>query len=78
MLDATLRDISLSGMYLETHEPLWARAEFSARVQLPEVLQVKCIVRRADANVGMTVEFTEMSQETRMNLSHLIWKLSHP
>ncbi len=42
-LDATFRDISASGMYLETH--------------------VAC---------------TELSQETRMNLNHLIWKLSHP
>jgi PilZ domain len=77
-IDATLRDISLSGMYLETQEPLWARAEFSARVLLPEVLNVKCIVRRAIANSGMVVEFIDMSQESRMNLSHLIWKLSHP
>ena len=77
-LDATLRDISASGMYLETREPLWARAEFSARVRLPETLNVKCIVRRVDAGKGMVVEFTEVSQETRMNLNHLIWKLAHP
>jgi len=77
-LDATLRDISASGMYLETHEPLWVRAEFSARVLLPEALRVPCIVRRVDVGKGMVVEFTELSQETRMNLNHLIWKLSHP
>lgn len=77
-LDAMLRDISASGMYLETHEPLWARAEFSAKVRLPEPLNVKCIVRRVDAGKGMVVEFTEVSQETRMNLNHLIWKLAHP
>lgn len=76
-LDAALRDISSSGMYLETSEPLWARAEFSARVLLPEMLSVKCIVRRADAGKGMVVEFTEMSQEAQMSLNHLIWKLSH-
>lgn len=77
-LDATLRDISASGMYLETHEPLWVRTEFSARVLLPEALRVQCIVRRVDVGKGMVVEFTELSQETRMNLNHLIWKLSHP
>lgn len=77
-MDATLRDISASGMYIETHEQLWARAEFSARVLLPEALNVKCIVRRVDAGKGMVVEFTELSQETRMNLNHLIWKLAHP
>lgn len=78
ILDATLRDISASGMYLKTHEPLWPRAEFSARVFLLEALNVKCIVRRVDAGKGMVVEFTELSQEARMNLHHLIWKLSHP
>ncbi|MGH9710200.1 MAG: PilZ domain-containing protein [Candidatus Acidiferrales bacterium] len=77
-LDAVLRDISASGMYLETHEPLWARAEFSARVLLPEMLLVECIVRRVDVGKGMVVEFTELSQEARMNLNHLIWKLAHP
>ena len=78
ILDATLRDISASGMYLETHEPLWARAEFSASVLLSEPLNVKCIVRRVDAGKGMVIEFTELSQEARMNLNHLIWKLAHP
>jgi len=77
-LDATLRDISASGMYLETHEPLWPRAEISARVLLPEALSATCIVRRVDAGKGMVVEFTELGQEARMNLNHLIWKLSHP
>lgn len=76
-LDVTLRDISASGMYLQTHEPLWARAEFSARVLLPEMLRVDCVVRRVDAGKGMVVEFIELSQETRMNLNHLIWKLAH-
>jgi len=76
-LDATLRDISASGMYLETHESLWARAEFSARVLLPEALRVECVVRRVDQGKGMVVEFTELNQETRMNLNHLIWKLAH-
>jgi PilZ domain len=77
-LDAQLRDISLSGMYLETAEPLWARAEFSARILLPEVLLVNCIVRRMDKGKGMVVEFTDLSSETRMNLQHLVWKLAHP
>ena len=78
VLHASLRDISASGMYLETHEPLWERAEFSARVLLPDALNVKCIVRRMDAGKGMVVEFTELSQDARMNLNHLIWKLAHP
>ncbi len=76
-LEARLRDISASGMYLETPEPLWARAQFSAVLMLPEVIRVECIVRRVDAGKGMVVEFTELTQETKMDLTHLIWKLAH-
>jgi hypothetical protein len=77
ILEATLRDISASGMYLETPEPLWARAQFSAVLMLPEVIRVECVVRRVDAGKGMVVEFTDLTQESRMNLTHLIWKLAH-
>ncbi|MFZ0702784.1 MAG: PilZ domain-containing protein [Candidatus Acidiferrales bacterium] len=76
-LEARLRDISASGMYLETPEPLWARAQFSAVLMLPEVIRVECIVRRVDAGKGMVIEFTELTQETKMNITHLIWKLAH-
>jgi hypothetical protein len=76
-LEATLRDISMSGMYLETQEPLWARAQFSAVLMLPEAIRVECIVRRVDPGKGMVVEFTELTQETKMNLNHLIWKLAN-
>jgi PilZ domain len=76
-MEATLRDISLSGMYIETPEPLWARAQFSAQLMLPEAIRVECIVRRVDPGKGMVVEFTQVTQETRMNLTHLIWKLAH-
>lgn len=77
-LDATLRDICATGMYLETPEPLWLRAEFSASVLLPERLSVRCVVRRVDEGKGMVVEFTELSSVARMNLSHLLWKQAHP
>jgi hypothetical protein len=77
-LEATLRDISATGMYLETPEPLWLRAEFSASVLLSERLSVRCVVRRVDEGKGMVVEFIELNPDVRMNLNHLIWKLAHP
>jgi hypothetical protein len=76
-MEASLRDISLSGMYIETPEPLWARAQFSAHLMLPEAIRVECVVRRVDPGKGMVVEFTQVTQETKMNLTHLIWKLAH-
>lgn len=75
-MEANLRDISSSGMYLETHEPLWARAQFSAHLMLPEAIRVECVVRRVDPGKGMVVEFTDVTQEAKMNLQHLIWKLA--
>jgi PilZ domain-containing protein len=76
-LDATLRDISSTGMYIETCEPLWLRAEFSASVILSERLNVRCVVRRVDEGKGMVVEFLELNPDVRMNLNHLLWRLAH-
>lgn len=76
-LDARLRDISATGMYIETSEPLWLRAEFSATVSLSEKLIVRCVVRRVDEGKGMVVEFLEMSPDWRMSLNHLLWRLAN-
>ncbi|HKW89021.1 MAG TPA: PilZ domain-containing protein [Candidatus Acidoferrales bacterium] len=77
-LDATLRDISATGMYIQTSEPLWLRAEFSVTVLLPERLGLRCVVRRVDQGKGMVVEFVQMNPDQRMSLNHLLWKLANP
>lgn len=76
-LDATLRDISATGMYIETSELLWLRAEFMANVILSERLNVRCVVRRVDEGICMVVEFLQLNPDVRMNLNHLLWRLAH-
>lgn len=76
-LDARLRDISATGMYIETSEPLWLRAEFSATVFSSERLTIRCVVRRVDEGKSMVVEYLEISPNQRMSLNHLLWRLAN-
>ncbi len=76
VLRASIRDICSTGMFVETSNPLWMRAEFSARVLLPEPLDVNCVVRRVHPGEGMGVEFTEVPEPSREALGRLLWKLA--
>jgi len=48
ILNGVTRDIALSGMFIEIAEPLWMRAEFTARLAIEEPIEVDCIVRRVE------------------------------
>jgi hypothetical protein len=48
VLKCVTRDIGDMGMFIETEDPLWLRAEFTARIKLGEILEVDCIVRRVE------------------------------
>ncbi len=75
-MDGATRDISLSGMFIETSEPLWLRAEFTARLSLPEPIEVDCIVRRIEPGRGMGVEFRDLPEAEREQLEMLVRKLA--
>ncbi|HYA97551.1 MAG TPA: PilZ domain-containing protein [Methylomirabilota bacterium] len=55
VLPGRLRDISASGMFIETEDPLWIGAGFSARLKLEQPLQVNCFVKRIEPGRGMGV-----------------------
>ena len=76
VLRASVQDVSSSGMFVETPNPLWMRAEFSARILLPEVLPIDCIVRRIEPGHGMAVEFQSPSEMARKSLDEWLGKLS--
>jgi len=76
-LDAMLRDISASGMYLDTHEPLWARAEFSAPIFYPR-RSANALFAASTRARAWSSNSPKWGDETPMNLNHLIWKLAHP
>jgi hypothetical protein len=63
-------------MFIKTSNPLWVRAEFMARILLPEPVDVGCVVRRVEPGCGMGVEFTELSDRARRLLDEFLCKLS--
>jgi hypothetical protein len=76
MLPALVTDISLSGMFIATNNPLWVGATFKARLLLGEPVKVDCVVRRVLPGKGMGVLFVEVSEETRAQLESLISTIS--
>jgi hypothetical protein len=55
VLRGRVRDISASGMFIESSDPLWVGAGFSARLKLSEQIQVNCSVKRVEPESGMGV-----------------------
>jgi hypothetical protein len=54
-LRAKVRDISANGMFIESVDPLWVGAGFTARLVLDHPVQVDCFVKRVEPGHGMGV-----------------------
>ena len=69
-----IRDIGLGGAFIEDSRPL--RPGRLVRLRLTDrknlTFEVKAMVRRVVPDEGMTVEFVEMSDETRRRLRSLL------
>jgi len=70
VLRASTRDVSASGMFIESTDPLWIGAGFSASLQLEQPIRVDCRVRRVEPGLGMgvTVSFPQEEQQTYQEL----------
>jgi hypothetical protein len=70
VLRASTRDISSNGMFIESVDPLWIGAGFSASLQLDQPVKVVCSVKRVEPGRGMGVSlsFPEKQQETNLRL----------
>jgi PilZ domain len=75
VLRAITRDVSASGMFIESTDPLWVGAGFSASLQLEHPIRVDCRVRRVEPGLGMGVSVS-FPQEQQQNYQELISKLS--
>lgn len=75
-----VRDLSLSGAFIEDSRPLRPgriiRIHITDRAAPP--LEMKAMVRRVVPEQGMTVEFVEMSDETRRRLRELVGGETRP
>jgi len=67
-----VRDISLSGMFLTSPEPLWLGAGFAAKLLLDSPIHLTCTVRRVEPGRGIGVQITPLEQEHHARLSELI------
>lgn len=65
-LRAEVRDVSATGAFIADERPLPLGRQFDLRFRLEEEgppIQVRAVVRRVDPQIGMAVEFTELTQE---------------
>jgi len=75
VLRASTRDVSASGMFIESSDPLWIGAGFTANLQLDAPVRVDCRVRRVEPGLGMGVSVS-LTQEQQKTYQDLLSKLS--
>ncbi|HYL63764.1 MAG TPA: PilZ domain-containing protein [Candidatus Methylomirabilis sp.] len=67
LLRASTRDISSSGMFIESPDPLWVGAGFTAHLALERTVKLDCFVKRIEPGRGMgvSVSLSEPQHEQR-------------
>ena len=73
------RDISSNGMFIESLDPLWVGAGFTARLGLEKPVKVDCFVKRVEPGRGMGVT-VKVPEEQQQRYRDLVASLSseHP
>ena len=75
LLRASTRDVSASGMFIESADPLWVGAGFRASLELDHTVRVDCRVRRVEPGLGMGVSVS-ISDEQQQTYHDLLSRLS--
>jgi PilZ domain len=78
VLRANTRDISANGMFIESTDPLWVGAGFTARLALDKPVQVDCSVKRVEPGQGMAVTLTVPEEVHQRRYQDLLASLSGP
>lgn len=78
LLRANTRDISSSGMFIESPDPLWIGAGFTAHIVLDRPLRVDCYVKRVEPGRGMGVSVTLRETQNEERYHKLLDSLSNP
>lgn len=76
VLRASTRDISSSGMFIESPDPLWVGAGFTARLALPTPLRLNCAVKRIEPGRGMGVSVSLAEKTEQAEYLDLVNSLS--
>ncbi|MGC2526751.1 MAG: PilZ domain-containing protein [Candidatus Acidiferrum sp.] len=76
VLRASTRDISSNGMFIESPDPLWIGAGFTAHLVLDRPVKVDCSVKRIEPGRGMGVSVTLCEQQHEQRYQDLLASLS--
>lgn len=76
VLRASTRDISSSGMFIESNDPLWVGAGFTAHLGLEKPLKVDCFVKRIEPGRGMGVAVKLPEEQHEKRYQDLLISLS--
>jgi hypothetical protein len=76
ILKARTRDISSSGMFIESPDTLWVGAGFTARVTAEQAIKVDCTVKRVEPGKGMGVSLTLPEAHNQKHFHDLLTYLS--
>jgi hypothetical protein len=77
VLRASTRDISSNGMFIESVDPLWIGAGFTAHLVLDRPVKVDCSVKRIEPGRGMGVSVTLSEKQNEQRYQDLLASLSN-
>ena len=75
-LKARTRDISVSGMFIESEDVLWVGAGFRARLVSERPVWLECSVKRVEPGMGMCVTVTHGEDPSIQHYQELLAKLA--
>ena len=76
ILRASTRDISSNGMFIESADPLWIGAGFTAHLVLDRPVKLNCSVKRIEPGLGMGVSMTVSESQYEQHYQDLLASLS--
>lgn len=76
LLRASTRDISYNGMFIESQDPLWLGAGFTAHLALERPVKLDCSVKRIEPGRGMGVSVTVPETHHEQDFRNLLASLS--
>jgi hypothetical protein len=75
VLRARTRDISSNGMFIESADPLWVGAGFTAHIGVEMPVKVDCFVKRVEPGLGMGVSVV-VPEGQQEKFQHLLSQVS--
>jgi hypothetical protein len=77
VIRGSTRDISSNGMFIESADPLWVGAGFTAHLALERPLKLDCSVKRIEPGRGMGVSVTLREEHHEKLYQDLLASLSN-